>query len=255
MYHLVSANMLGANEPMRVDGAAVSADLFPTLGVQPLIGRLFVDDDDRAERRRHGDPELPPLADALWRRSGRRSASSCRSTARSHTVIGVMPREFRFPTPDTQLWTPLRFAEEAYVDRNDNWMYAVGRLRDGVTLEQARAEMELIAARFSQAVPEGERQGVGASVVRFERRRAAAVAAAADRAVRRSGMRPAHRLRQPRQPAARARARAPARAGGSHGDGRGPRANDPPADDREPAARRHRRRARRRGRGDGGAAA
>ena len=83
------------------------------------------------------------------------------------------------------------------------------------------------------------------SVDPLERRRVAAVAAAAVRAVRRRRVRAADCLRQPREPAAGARARAAPRAGRSHRDGRGPRAPDPAADDREPAARGRRRRARR----------
>src|SRR5215204_3383349 len=102
MYHLISANMLGADEPMRVDGAAVSADLLPTLGVQPLIGRTFVDQDDRPEA---GGTAI--LSYRLWRtRFGGDQGVIGRQLSldgTSYTVIGVMPREFRFPMPDTQL--------------------------------------------------------------------------------------------------------------------------------------------------------
>jgi putative ABC transport system permease protein len=166
MYHLVSANMLGADEPMRVDGAAASADLFPTLGVQPLIGRIFVEEDDRPEA---GGTAI--LSYRLWQtRFGGDPGVIGRQLSldgTSHTIIGVMPREFRFPTPDTQLWRTIRFPEDAYVDRNDNWMYGVGRLGSGVSLERARAEMELIAARFARQYPK-ENGKVSAAVVRFD---------------------------------------------------------------------------------------
>jgi putative ABC transport system permease protein len=152
MYHLDSRNLVGADEPLRVDAASLSADILPTLGVQPAIGRLFVDGDDRPEA-----PGTAILSYRLWQtRFGGDPAILGRELmldGKSHTVVGVMPREFRFPFPDTQLWTTLRFTEQDYVDRNNNWMYAIGRLRRGVALEQARAEMEVVAARSAQQYP------------------------------------------------------------------------------------------------------
>jgi hypothetical protein len=129
-----------------------------------------------------------------------------------------LPREFRFPTADAQLWAPLRFTEENYVDRNDNWMYVVGRLRPDASLEQAQAEMDVIAAQSRQQYPK-ENANVGASVFRFSDEVSAAVAAAAAGALRRGGVRAADCLREPGESAARARARAPARAGRPHGHG------------------------------------
>ena len=84
--------------------------------------------------------------------------------AESYTIVGVMPREFRFPSSEASYWTPVRFNEEAYADRSDNWHYGVGRLRDGVTFEQARAEMDVIAARSRQQYP-AENKDVGAVLI------------------------------------------------------------------------------------------
>jgi predicted permease len=165
MYHLMLANMLGAGEPLRVEGAAVSFDLFPTLRVQPLVGRLFTEADDQG-----GAAGTMLLSYRLWQTRFGGDPSIVGQQVlldnESHTVIGVMPREFRFPSSEAQLWTPLRFTEENYVDRGDNWMNAVGRLRSGVTVEQARAEMELIAAQSRQQYPK-ENANVSASVIRF----------------------------------------------------------------------------------------
>ena len=165
MYHAMIANMLGAGEPLRVEGAAVSFDLFPTLRVRPLIGRLFTEADDEG-----GAAGTMLLSYRLWQtRFGGDSSIVGQQVLldnESHTVIGVMPREFRFPSSEAQLWTPLRFTEENYVDRGDNWMNAVGRLRSGVTVEQARAEMELIATQSRQQYPK-ENANVSASVIRF----------------------------------------------------------------------------------------
>ena len=102
--------------------------------------------------------------------------------AESFTVIGVMPQEFRFPSSEVLYWTPLRFNAQMYVDRNDNWHYSVGRLRAGVTFEQAQAEMDVLAARSKQQFPaENKDVGRGPDPPRGRRRVAAGEAAAATR--------------------------------------------------------------------------
>jgi len=160
LYHAAAGNLVGASEPLRIEGAAVSADLFPTLRVQPLIGRAFTPDDDR-----DGAAGTILLSYRLWQTQfGGDAAVLGRQLlldAESFTVIGVMPAEFRFPSADAQYWTSLRFNEQMYVDRNDNWHYGVGRLREGVTLEQARAEMDVLAERSKQRFPQ-ENKNVGA---------------------------------------------------------------------------------------------
>ena len=152
LYHGAAGNLVGTSEPLRIEGSAVSFDLFPTLRVQPLMGRLFTEADDRA-----GAPGTILLSYRLWQTQlggdpgvvGRQVLLD----SESYTVLGVMPQEFRFPSSDSQYWTPLRFDEQMYVDRNDNWHYGVGRLRAGVTFEQAQAEMDVLAARSKQQYP------------------------------------------------------------------------------------------------------
>jgi putative ABC transport system permease protein len=165
MYHPMAGNMIGAGDPLHLTGAAVSADLFPTLGVQPLIGRLFVADDDRADAA-----ATTILSYRLWQTQfgGEPDVVGREVTidGEHYTVIGVMPREFRFPTSEAQLWVTTRFDESAYEDRGDNWLVAVGRLKRGTTIEQARAEMELHAAQSRQQYPK-ENENVYAAVVRF----------------------------------------------------------------------------------------
>jgi predicted permease len=164
-YHGLAANLLGAGEPFRVEGAAIDADLFPTLGVRPRIGRLFAVGDDK-----EGAACTTLLSYRLWQTRFGGDAGIIGQQVlldnESCTVIGVMAVEFRFPTGDAMLWTPERFGEQQYVDRNDNWIYVVGRLRAGVTLEQARAEMDVLAARSKAQYPK-ENANVGASVLRF----------------------------------------------------------------------------------------
>jgi predicted permease len=166
LHHSASGNLVGIGEPQRVIGTAVSFDLFPTLRVQPLIGRLFTETDDR-----EGAPGTLILSYRLWQTQFGGDPSilgrQLLLDAESFTVIGVMPQAFRFPVSEVQYWTPLRFNAEMYVDRNDNWHYSVGRLRAGVTLEQAQAEMNVIAAQSKLQFPT-ENKDVGATLTRLE---------------------------------------------------------------------------------------
>jgi predicted permease len=161
-YYTIAANMLIDGEPLRVEGAGVSADLLPTLGVQPIVGRLFVDADDR-----EGAPGTLLLSYRFWQTEFGGEDVIGRSVSlddQPYTIIGIMPREFRFPTADVLWWRTQRFNEQNYQDRNDNWLEAVGRLRPGVTVRQAQAEMEVIAAQSRQQYPK-ENENVGAAVI------------------------------------------------------------------------------------------
>jgi putative ABC transport system permease protein len=83
-----------------------------------------------------------------------------------HVVVGVMPRQFFFPRRDVELWTTLRLPETSYEDRTDTYVRAVGRLKRGVSLEKAQAEMSLIASRLERAHPK-ENKEIGATVLRL----------------------------------------------------------------------------------------
>jgi predicted permease len=166
LHHSASGNLVGFGEPQRVDGTAVSFDLFPTLRVQPLIGRLFTETDDR-----DGAPGTLILSYRLWQTQFGGDPSIVGRQlfldAESFTIIGVMPQAFRFPVSEVLYWTPLRFNAQMYVDHNDNWHYSVGRLRAGVTFEQAQAEMDVLAARSKQEFP-ADNKDVGAILTRLE---------------------------------------------------------------------------------------
>src|SRR2546426_577077 len=70
-----------------------------------------------------------------------------------HIIIGVMSRNFHFPSRESELWTPMRFAPRDFEDRNDNYLYGVAKLKPGVSLEQSRAEMGIITAQLERAYP------------------------------------------------------------------------------------------------------
>jgi len=161
-YNRNEANLVGQGEPVRVNIAMVDRDVLPMLQVQPLLGRVFspAEDGDGAsgtvllsyglwQRRFGGDPQV--LGRQLLLNDER------------YTVIGVMPRTFYFPNRDIALWTPIRLKAENYVDRNDNWLEAVGRLRPGVSVAQALSEMAVVSAQLERQYPK-ENEGTRATV-------------------------------------------------------------------------------------------
>jgi predicted permease len=156
-YHPTAFNLTGHGEPERVTGVAVTADLLPLLGVRPALGRAFAPAEDGTAILSHG----------LWLRTFGGDSSVIGSTVlldgSPRVVIGVMPAEFRFPSREIALWTPMSVRELTDDDRSNDWFEVVGRLRRGVTIEQARSELKGIAARLDKAFPQGN-DAVSASV-------------------------------------------------------------------------------------------
>ena len=149
------ATLGGGERPELVSGLQVSADLFDLLGVPPLAGRTFVQGDDEPGRDR-----VVILSDALWRRRfGADPAVIGRSIPLSgepYVVVGVMPPGFRFaPFWQTraEMWVPLSLARRLD-DRSGRSLRLFGRLKDGVTVRQAQAEMSGLASRLELTYPE-----------------------------------------------------------------------------------------------------
>ncbi|HWF84452.1 MAG TPA: ABC transporter permease, partial [Vicinamibacterales bacterium] len=165
-YSTTSMNLVGIGDPQRLEAAWVSGDLLPTLGVRPLLGRSFADADDRA-----GAAGTVVISYHLWQGTfGGDPGVVGRPIILGDTpyiVLGVMPATFNFPTSTIDLWTPFRFDEEAYQDRNNNYIVGIGRLRTGVSVEQARAEVELIATRLKQQYPK-ENKDTDAAVIALQ---------------------------------------------------------------------------------------
>jgi predicted permease len=144
----------GGTEPVRLAGAAVSPELFDLLGVRPAAGRLLLPEDAT-----QGGLPVVVISDELWRQrfGGGRSAVGETLTldGTPHTVVGVAPAGFWFPDREVQLWTPHVLSEPAEGGSSMSIFGAVGRLRPGVTAEQAAAE-GTAAARSRTRPPAAE---------------------------------------------------------------------------------------------------
>jgi predicted permease len=171
-YVTTSANLVGSGEPERLTGAAVSADLFPTLGVQAAIGRTLTAGEDLPVRDNGVDGAEPEvvISDRLWRGvfGGDAAIVGRKVVLNDHpyTVVGVMPKTFSFPTRAAEFWIPLVVNTGDYQDRTNNYLRGVGRLKKGTTLASARSEMSLIATRSQQRFPK-EDEHVGAALNAF----------------------------------------------------------------------------------------
>ncbi|MDQ3917106.1 MAG: ABC transporter permease, partial [Acidobacteriota bacterium] len=160
-------NLQAGDAPQRLSGLRVGANYFDVFGLRPQLGRTFQSGDDEAGRDR-----VVVISDSLWRNSFGADANivgkSIPLNGESYTVVGVMPRSLSTLTR-TQLWSPLVFTEDEKAKRDSHWLLAIGRLKEGVTLEQAQAELSAIAARIERAYPDAQ-TGRGALVRRYEDR-------------------------------------------------------------------------------------
>jgi putative ABC transport system permease protein len=155
--------LTGDEGPERVTGRFVTASFFRTLGVRPAAGRFFTEEEDRP-----GGERLIVLGHDLWlRRYGGDPAVAGRAVrynGESWTVAGVMPPQFDFygvSSLNNQFFIPLgHLSDEQFMnDRNSHAVMVTARLRPGVSLEQARAQMEALAARLAEQFPESNGGG------------------------------------------------------------------------------------------------
>jgi len=158
VYNWGSYNLTGKGEPYRLTGIRISADALAALRAKPALGRLFDNADDQP-----GAPGLVLLSHGLWQSRFGADAGMVNHPitldGRPYTVIGVMPAGFAFPSR-TDLWLPVGplSSEESWKSRgNHPGLFGVARLKPGVTLPQARAEMETIAVRLEQQYPDSNK--------------------------------------------------------------------------------------------------
>ncbi|HZE57370.1 MAG TPA: ABC transporter permease [Chthoniobacterales bacterium] len=159
-------NLTGTDKPERVIGARVSGDIFQLLGVQPALGRDFT-----AEEDRDGGDRVVILSYEFWQHRFAGDPNAIRQTItlsdQTYTIVGVMPRGFAFPGTRTQVWTPVAFNAAERATRDTNFIDVVARLKPGVSLQQAQANMTAVAQSQAQRYPETN-FGVGVKVVSLQ---------------------------------------------------------------------------------------
>src|SRR5438270_8390522 len=162
-------NVTYNNTPQRYTGSYVTDDLFKIIGVSPVLGRDFSAEDNKA-----GAPKTLILGDKIWRRDFNADRNivgqSVTVNGKAATIIGVMAPGFEFPTAE-ELWTPL-YNEwpptprgELFLGTNSRSPAVMGRLKAGVTLDQANAEMIAIARNLAADNPKTNQNFTSASVM------------------------------------------------------------------------------------------
>ena len=171
VYTFTNLNLSGAGEPEQLLAVRSSANLFSLIGAAPLLGRPFVPEEDN-----EGASRVVILSQGLWqRRFSSDSGIVGRSLTlnnQSYTVVGVMPANFQFPigfgylgkvlNDPVDLYVPLAAASKEAV-RGSFAFFSIGRLKPGVSIDQARAEMTAIESRLEQQYPANT--GIGINLI------------------------------------------------------------------------------------------
>ncbi len=149
-----SFNITGKDQPERIQGMSVSWDFFELLGSKPIAGRGFIADDDNP-----GATRVAVLSSGLWQRKFGSDpnviGSSLTVDGESCTIIGIMPPGFRF-FGSPEMWMPIAL-DRARATRDFHWLIPLARLKRGVSLQQARAEMEGIARNIERDYPKSNK--------------------------------------------------------------------------------------------------
>jgi predicted permease len=147
-----SFNLTGDGEPERVTAHSVTANFFPLFGVQPLLGRGFVPEEDQP-----GGAKVVVLSYSLWqtRYGGDRQILNreIQLNGEKHAVVGVMPASFQFLESEVRLWVPLALGPEDMANRGGHYLKVVARLKPGVQLSQAQADMNAVMGRIAKDHP------------------------------------------------------------------------------------------------------
>ena len=196
-------NLTGTNEPEQIFGVHASANFLRLLGVKPILGRDFIPEEDQV-----GHDQVAIISYGLWqRRFGGDPGIVGKNILldeKPFTVVGVLPRGFSLFGTSRQfdVWMPMAL-DRAQLHREDHSVIVFGRLRKGVTLAQAQAEMETIKARLKQQYP-GIDQQDGVRIVGFRDDLARRLKNSLARAIWRGCSRPLDRLCQCRESCPRA---------------------------------------------------
>ena len=162
IYSFRGFTLTGTDKPEQVDACSATSAFFSTLGVQPVIGRTFSPEEDQP-----GRSNVVVLSHRFWQEHYGSSPSvvgqSIRMDGQNFLVTGVMPASFRFPD-FAQMWTPMAWTDKERAVRGEHHSAVIARLKSGIDLKQAQAEMNTLSARLEQQYPEDDK-GWGAIVV------------------------------------------------------------------------------------------
>jgi putative ABC transport system permease protein len=152
--------MTGRGEATRLQGAVASADLFPLLGMSPMLGRVFRPEEDKLS----DSGRVVLLSQQMFQQRFNSDPSTVGQSitldGKSYTIVGVMPQQFQFPIQNetVELWTTVAGDAEGEDpvtgERGAHFLKVIARLKPGVSLEQAQADMKTIAARLEQQYPD-----------------------------------------------------------------------------------------------------
>jgi putative ABC transport system permease protein len=150
-------NLDTGSQVVHLHNTSTSDHFFDVLGVQPLLGRTFV-----AGEEQEGRNNVAVLSYEVWQQNFGGNPGvigmSVHLNGFPYSVVGVMPAGFRFPlgTPNL-IFTPLRLSKELRTSRGDHWLQVVGRLKPGLTVQQAQADINHVLANIGQANPETDK--------------------------------------------------------------------------------------------------
>ena len=148
-------NLTGGGDPEKLDCYAASWNVFPILGIKPMLGRTFLPEEDRP-----GGPKVVLISHGLWKRRFGGDpglvGGDVRMNDERYRVIGVMPPGFHmaFEGKDSEAWVPLAFGQKQWARRGSHFLYVIARLKRDVNIEQARADMGVIMRRLAREYPD-----------------------------------------------------------------------------------------------------
>jgi len=155
-------NLTGKDHPEELNACAVSSDFFSVLEVRPILGRLFTAEEDQP-----GHGKVVILSHGFWQNHFGSDphivGTNIHLNGQAYLVLGVMPDTMRWPEY-AQVWTPMAWNDQERAVRGEHHYSVIGRLKAGVNLETAQAEMTTISSRLAQQYPEDD-QGWGAIVL------------------------------------------------------------------------------------------
>jgi hypothetical protein len=154
------ANLTGAGDPVEVRGQLVNAEFFPILGIDPEVGRTFSRQEDDASA------DVVVVSHRLWQERLRGADVVGRAimiNGRAQTVVGIMPAGFHFLDRTVDVWFPIGCTAASRTPRGRS-LTPIARLKPGVSIREAQADMDLLSARLTARCPDFN-TGWGTSVV------------------------------------------------------------------------------------------